>query len=93
MALTYSYFLRAWDSGTGGLVYWTSADKAATPAATDTNPNYTGTLSVTQVVFSIPMCVGGVATTEGGFGIQAYRPLYSIPTDLLVFSGSASRVA
>lgn len=37
---------RAWDSGTGGYVYWTSNRVPnPTPTASSTRPNYTGTLS------------------------------------------------
>lgn len=48
------FYMRAWDSGTGGWVVWTSNDSPdISPIAARTTPNYTGTLSAVHVELSI----------------------------------------
>lgn len=52
----YRYVLRAWDSGSGGRwVQWLSDMEPPnlSPASTDTTPNYTGSLSSTQIIGKI----------------------------------------
>lgn len=48
-----TYLMRAWDSGTAGWVQWSNVRPAATPLTTDTQPNYSGTLSLTHIVKKI----------------------------------------
>jgi len=48
-----TYYLRAWDSGSGGrYVYWsnTGSSPDLSPASGDTTPNYAGSLSLKSVI-------------------------------------------
>lgn len=69
MATVTLYYMRARDSGTSGWVYWTANDPTLTPLASTTNPNYTGALSVFQIVFSYQSFQN---TGFGGLVFQGY---------------------
>lgn len=55
MATQTTYYLRAYDSGTAGYVYWsnTGTEPDLSPDTTDTTPNYTGSLTVKVVLNSV----------------------------------------
>jgi hypothetical protein len=50
-----TYYLRAYDSGTAGYVYWsnTGTEPDLSPDTTDTTPNYSGSLSLKTIVDSV----------------------------------------
>lgn len=54
MATQTTYYLRAYDSGTAGYVYWsnTGTEPDLSPGTTDTTPNYSGSLTVKAVINS-----------------------------------------
>ena len=56
MATQTTYYLRAYDSGSGGrYVYWSNTGTAPdlSPSASDTTPNFTGSLTVKVVLNSV----------------------------------------
>ena len=53
MACVTVFYQRALDSGTGGYVYWTSVSPDPTPLPIDTQPPYTGVLTLYVVLCHI----------------------------------------
>jgi len=53
MACLIEFYQRAWDSGTGGYVYWSSVAPDPTPLPSETQPNYTGALSLYVILCHI----------------------------------------
>lgn len=55
MATQTTYYLRAYDSGTAGYVYWsnTGTSPDLSPDTTATTPNYSGSLTVKVVLNSV----------------------------------------
>ena len=46
-----TYRLRAWDSGSGGRwVFWSATTTADPSSSSDTNPNYTGSLTLKAII-------------------------------------------
>jgi hypothetical protein len=51
---TGTFFMRAYDTGTSGYVFWSSsAGPLLTPSASQTTPNFTGTLQNAHVYHSV----------------------------------------
>lgn len=75
-----TYYMRAFDSGTIGWVYWTATDPTATPLASTTTPNYTGTLGsyIIVLVASIVQNITNQTVLGGGKLLltAGWRPLW-----------------
>lgn len=48
-----TYLMRAWDSGTAGWVQWTNVKPSYVPTASETQPNYSGVLTLTHIAKKI----------------------------------------